>query len=205
MALALSLASAKLHLAHGARFTSPPSPIAPWSASATTHSMTSAIPAGGILMIRGPQMADTSPMITESDPNVVGGTYLASPDGPAPGLRSKFGSGPNWSPDGTGVTFTGSSSSNPYDTCEVFTAAVPDGEPVPLAKGVRSAWSPRGDLIAFTVNNEVHVISPDGSNERALASGGASGGTPLRPLVTRWQHARLRPFYLDARLVSLCG
>ena len=119
---------------------------------------------------------------TESDPNVVGGTYLASPDGPAPGLRSKFGSGPNWSPDGTGVTFTGSSSSNPYDTCEVFTAAVPDGEPVPLAKGVRSAWSPRGDLIAFTVNNEVHVISPDGSNERALASGGASGA----PLYVRW-------------------
>jgi len=113
---------------------------------------------------------------TESDPNTTGGVYLANPDGSTLPLRTHYGSGPNWSPDGEKVTFTGAQPAPSY-ACTVFTATVPDGAPVPLAEGLRSTWSPRGDLIAFTNNSEIHVIGPDGTGERTVASA-MSAGTP---------------------------
>jgi len=117
---------------------------------------------------------------TEGDPDVKAGIYLANPDGSSPFLTT-YGDGPSWSPDGGSVTFTGVAS-DPQRSCLVFTATVPDGDRVPLAKGLRSTWSPRGDLIAFTVNDEIHVINPDGTGERAVA-GATAAGTPL---YLRW-------------------
>lgn len=123
---------------------------------------------------------------TENGANVEGGVYLVPSNGSAPPLRIGYGSGPNWSPDGAKLAFTGST--GPPYTCAVFTASVAGGEPVLLAEGQNAAWSPRGDLIAFVSVAEVHVINPDGSGERVVVAQMTSASVPFpgAPYALRW-------------------
>lgn len=62
------------------------------------------------------------------------------------------------------------------------------------ASGQRPRWSPRGDLIAFTDNQRIWVIAPDGSGLRAVstASRSYSAGVSWSP-DGRWLLARLAP------------
>ncbi len=123
---------------------------------------------------------------TENGANVKGGMYLAPSDGSASPLQIGGGSGPNWSPKGDELVFTGSV--GPPYTCAVFTQTISGRQSQRLAEGAWAAWSPRGDLIAFIVNAEVHVIKPDGSGERVVVEKMTSDTVPFSsaPYAPSW-------------------
>lgn len=89
-----------------------------------------------------------------------------------------FCTAPSFSPDGSSIAFLSSLTGVP----QVFIVPTEGGWPVQVTSGSdpvgRLAWSPKGDLIAYTVapgggmNTQVHVVSPDGTGARRLTAGG---------------------------------
>jgi dipeptidyl aminopeptidase/acylaminoacyl peptidase len=89
-----------------------------------------------------------------------------------------FCAAPSFSPDGSSIAFLSSMTGVP----QVFIVPAEGGWPVQVTAGSdpvgRLAWSPRGDLIAYTVapggglNTQIHVVSSDGSGARRLTAGG---------------------------------
>ncbi|HEX3481455.1 MAG TPA: S9 family peptidase [Kofleriaceae bacterium] len=89
-----------------------------------------------------------------------------------------FCAAPSFSPDGASIAFV----SNLTGLPQVFIVPTGGGWPVQVTSGSdpvgRPAWSPRGDLIAYTVapggglNTQVHVVAPDGTGGRRLTLGG---------------------------------
>jgi dipeptidyl aminopeptidase/acylaminoacyl peptidase len=89
-----------------------------------------------------------------------------------------FCAAPSFSPDGASIAFL----SNLTGLPQVFIVPTEGGWPVQVTSGSdpvgRAAWSPRGDLIAYTVapggglNTQVHVVAPDGTGVRRLTPGG---------------------------------
>ncbi|HEX8108824.1 MAG TPA: S9 family peptidase [Kofleriaceae bacterium] len=85
---------------------------------------------------------------------------------------------PSFSPDGASIAFL----SNLTGVPQVFTVPTDGGWPVQVTAGSdpagAPAWSPKGDLIAYTVspggglNTQVHVVAPDGTGARRLTAGG---------------------------------
>jgi dipeptidyl aminopeptidase/acylaminoacyl peptidase len=89
-----------------------------------------------------------------------------------------FCAAPSFSPDGASIAFL----SNLTGLPQVFIVPTEGGWPVQVTSGSdpagRPVWSPKGDLIAYTVapgggfNTQVHVVAPDGSGVRRLTLGG---------------------------------
>jgi len=79
---------------------------------------------------------------------------------------------PFWSHDGARVSFTGHSDTGARDQALFTLNANSSGVPRLIAEHVgNSAWSPVGDLIAFTdFEGHVRVTAPDGSAQRTLAT-----------------------------------
>jgi len=64
----------------------------------------------------------------------------------------------------------------------LWAVPLPGGSPRPIGSVEASgaAWSPDGNTIAYTIKNQLHLVKPDGSDDRLLAS---FEGEVLRP---RW-------------------
>src|SRR5262245_47100709 len=85
---------------------------------------------------------------------------------------------PSFSPDGAAIAFL----SNLTGVPQVFIVPTDGGWPVQVTAGSDPvglpAWSPKGDLIAYTVspggglNTQVYVTAPDGTGARRLTAGG---------------------------------
>jgi dipeptidyl aminopeptidase/acylaminoacyl peptidase len=120
--------------------------------------------------------------------------------------------GASLSPDGGRIAFVADFTGGP----QIWTAPVAGGTPQQVTAlddqvgGV--FWSPAGDTLAFTVapgggmNEQIHVVSPDGGESRRLTDGGAetnslAGWTPdgaaLRVSSNRRDGAALDPYLLD--------
>lgn len=87
-------------------------------------------------------------------------------------------SAPSFSPDGAQLAFL----SNMNGVPQIFIVPTDGGWPVQVTSGSDPvgdlAWSPRGDLIAYSVspggglNTQIYVVAPDGSGIRRLTAGG---------------------------------
>jgi len=85
---------------------------------------------------------------------------------------------PSFAPDGASLAFL----SNMNGVPQIFIVPTEGGWPVQVTSGsdpVGSlAWSPKGDLIAYTIapggglNTQVYVVAPDGTGVRRLTAGG---------------------------------
>jgi dipeptidyl aminopeptidase/acylaminoacyl peptidase len=89
-----------------------------------------------------------------------------------------FSAAPSFAPDGASLAFL----SNMNGVPQIFIVPTEGGWPVQVTSGndpvSALAWSPKGDLIAYTVapggglNTQVHVVAPDGTGIRRLTAGG---------------------------------
>ena len=100
-------------------------------------------------------------------------------------------SAPQWSPDGQQIAFASSQGGN-WDVY-VMDAACPDQPPycegslrnlsLNPAGDTQPTWSPDGKWIAFTShrdgNNDIYLVSPDGSNLRNLTNNPAEDKAPM--------------------------
>jgi len=89
---------------------------------------------------------------------------------------------PRWAPDGKSIVFTEATfASTRLDEEELLgerVAVVPVGDSLPAARYLTAAggtattpdWSPRGDLIVFSRDDNLFTIRPDGTGESPLTS-----------------------------------
>jgi TolB protein len=92
---------------------------------------------------------------------------------------------PSFSPDGSQIVFE----SDRSGTQQLYIMSAGGGEPSRLSNGAgrygTPVWSPRGDLIAFTKQNEgrfhIGVMRTDGSEERLLTASFLDEGPTWAP------------------------
>lgn len=105
---------------------------------------------------------------------------------------------PAWSPDGKSLAFT--------QHRDQVGLLEPDGRPRLLASGRSPSWSPDGAQIAFERGGDIHVMSREGSNVRAVTSGQESDTEPTwSPDGLRIAFARQTAEYKDIWSVALAG
>jgi TolB protein len=91
--------------------------------------------------------------------------------GPSATLRDRTRDGsyldPTWSPDGHSVAYSFVVSQAQLEVRVIGADGTGDRL---LTPGIRPAWSPRGDWIAFSDTHDLYVIRPDGTGRRRLTS-----------------------------------
>src|SRR5215472_3044095 len=133
---------------------------------------------------------------------------------------------PSFSPDGTKLLYSqyGSQGQNPADTSIEIMNADGSGKHTLFhkdgASAFAAAWSPAGDMIAFSLGryfrapglpaSQVALIRPDGSGFRAIAEDGANNGFPSwSPDGTRIVYKRGRQLVIlslaDGKVTPLTG
>ena len=96
-----------------------------------------------------------------------------------------------WGPDGNTVIYDSSAETTAANQWQAYIVTrlrrgAPWDTPRQLTKDGSSdpKWSPDGRLIAYCVNGQLRVVSPDGSGQRVLVD--ARGGTGLEPQYPVW-------------------
>lgn len=133
------------------------------------------------------------------------GIYIMRPDGSDFRLLSRpghFGAeDPNWSPDGSHLTFAKLRSEGGYRNAQIAIVDTSGRSTRIIATGYSPVWSPDGQWIAFLeedpkahFDETIHLIRPDGSGERVVfvnrehdsysrGFGPIPEGLPREPLV----------------------
>lgn len=126
-----------------------------------------------------------------------------------------FSNGPSFSPDGASIAFLSSMNGVP----QIFIVPTGGGWPVQVTAGSdpvgAPAWSPRGDLLAYTVapggglNRQVYVVAPDGTGVRRLTAGGKDNNaygawSDDGKLLTLWSNEREASSF-DAYVVDVAS
>jgi len=129
--------------------------------------------------------------IAFSDPSLVNGIGTIAADGTGQVQLTSFGTRPDWSPDGTGIAFSGHPQmATGVDTFSVYSVAVGGGQPTRLTNGqfdFTPRWSPDGSMIAFdrALLGELWVMDADGTNARHLKGAPGAGRLQWSPDGTR--------------------
>ena len=116
--------------------------------------------------------------------------YLVSPNGQVlqklgAGSGSSISVSPDWSPDGKKFAYVSNEPGNP----QIYIFDVTTGQKKRLTfsgkYNTSPSWSPKGDWIAYAAGDggefNIHIIKPDGSQDRSLTSGGRNEGPCWSP------------------------
>jgi Tol biopolymer transport system component len=104
-----------------------------------------------------------------------------------------------WGPDGNSIVFDAPPKAGERDQAFVSTRAGPGkpwGPPRQITRNGSSdpRWSPDGRLIAICVDNQLRVLSPDGSGERVVVNG-QDGADRFEPSYAIWSRDSRTIFY----------
>jgi hypothetical protein len=93
---------------------------------------------------------------------------------PAIGELGCCGDTPDWSPDGSRISYLGGTFCDPY--CSALFTIRPDGSDVrEIFDGYSPSWSPDGKKIAVSASGEIYTINADGSGPVKLTNFAVTG------------------------------